>query len=99
MMTKIVKVPFKLLAVPCILAAVVAAFLIKTAANLSSYILGPLMLFILGCGIYSAVQKMWTSAGILAVMEAACVAVLFFAAAAEVKLIEIRDWLIEFLHS
>ena len=79
MVMKFIKLPFKLLALPIILILMVAALLVKLVTNLSAYVMGPLMLFILGCGIYSAVQQMWTSVAILVVLEILCVAAMFFA--------------------
>lgn len=49
---KLIKLPFKLLALPIILILMAAALLVKLVTNLSAYVMEPLMLFILGCGIY-----------------------------------------------
>ena len=54
---KLIKLPFKLLALPLILILMTAVILVRMVTNLSAYIVGPLMLFILGFGIYSAVQQ------------------------------------------
>lgn len=51
---KLVKLPLKLLALPIILILMAVVLLVKLVTNLSAYVMGPLMLFILGCGIYSA---------------------------------------------
>lgn len=45
---KLIKLPFKLLALPIILILMAAALLVKLVTNLSAYVMGPLMLFILG---------------------------------------------------
>ena len=73
--------------------------LVRMVTNLSSYIVGPLMLFILGFGIYSAVQQRWTSVAILAVSEVLCVAVMFFAFSVVSALEGMRDFLVSFVHS
>lgn len=99
MMRGMIRGILKMLAVPGILLSATAAFIVKTATNLSCYIMGPLMLFILGCGIYSAVQRMWSSVLILVVMEVFCMAVLFLAAEVLLKLEDLRDFLIGYLHS
>ena len=57
------------------------------------------MLFILGCGIYSAVQQMWTSVAILVVLEILCVAAMFFAVVIETALNGMKDSLVGFVHS
>lgn len=98
-MVKLIKLPFKLLALPLILVLMTAVILVKLLTNLSAYIMGPLMLFILGCGIYSAMQQMWTSVVILAVSEVLCVAVMFFAVMIESALEGIRDFLVSFVYS
>ena len=102
-MVKLIKLPFKLLALPLILilmtAVMTAVILVRMVTNLSSYIVGPLMLFILVCGIYSTVQQRWTSVAILAVSEVLCVAVLFFAFSVMSALEGMRDFLVSFVHS
>ena len=90
---KLIKLPFKLLALPIIL------ILVKLITNLSAYVMGPLMLFIFGCGIYSAVQQMWTSVAILVVLEILCVAAMFFAVVIETALDGMKDSLVGFVHS
>ena len=99
MVMKFIKLPFKLLALPIILILMAAVLLIKLVTNLSAYVMGPLMLFILGCGIYSAVQQMWTSVAILVVLEILCVAAMFFAVVIETALNGMKDSLVGFVHS
>ena len=94
---KLIKLPFKLLALPIILILMAAALLVKLVTNLSAY--GPLMLFILGCGIYSAVQQMWTSVAILVILEILYVAAMFFAVVIETALDGMKDSLVGFVHS
>ena len=99
MVMKFIKLPFKLLALPIILILMAAALLIKLVTNLSAYVMGPLMLFILGCGIYSAVQQMWTSVAILVVLEILCVAAMFFAVVIETALNGMRIlWWALYIH-
>lgn len=98
-MIKLIKLPLKLLALPLILILMAAALLVKLVTNLSAYVMGPLMLFILGCGIYSAVQQMWTSVAILVVLEILCVVAMFFAVVIETTLDGMNDSLVGFVHS
>lgn len=95
---KLIKLPFKLLALPIILILMAAALLVKLVTNLSAYVMGPLMLFILGCGIYSAVQQMWTSVAILVILEILYVAAMFFAVVIETALDGMKDSLVGFVH-
>ena len=99
MLVKLLKLPFKILALPLILICTTVAILVKLAANLSCYVLGPLMLFILGCGVYTITKQQWSQTFLLALMELACVAALFVAAWVESALDSVNDALIGFLHS
>lgn len=99
MTMKLIKLPLKVLALPFILVFALAVVLVKAANNLSSYVMGPLILFILGCGIYSAIQQMWRSVAILAVLEVFCLAVMFFAVVIESTLDGMKDSLLSFIHS
>lgn len=98
-MIKLIKLPFKLLALPLILILMTAVILVRIVTNLSAYLVGPLMLFLLGCGIYSAVQQRWPSVAILAVSEVVCVVAMFFALSVVSALEGIRDFLVDFVHS
>ena len=98
-MLTLIKLPFKLLALPLILIFATAAILIKLINTLSTYMMGPLMLFILGCGIYSAMQQMWTSVGILVFLELLCVGHMCCVMVVETKLDSITCSLIGFLSS
>lgn len=99
MLMRLIKLPFKILALPLMLACYAASLLVKLAANLSSYVLGPLMLFILGCGIYTIVKQEWGQTLILAMMEAACIAAMFVAVCVETLLADAGSFLREFIHS
>ena len=98
-MMKLIKFPLKVLALPFIFIFALAAVLVKAVNNFSSYVMGPLILFILGCGIYSAIQQMWRSVAILAVLEVFCLAVMFFAVVIESTLDGMKDSLLSFIHS
>lgn len=99
MMMKFIKLPLKVLALPFIFVFTLAAVLVKAVNNLSSYVMGPLILFILGCGIYSAIQQMWRSVAILAVLEVFFLAVMFFAVVIESTLDGMKESLLSFIHS
>ena len=58
MMLTLIKLPFKLLALPLILIFATAAILIKLINTLSTYMMGPLIVVILGWGIYFPMEQM-----------------------------------------
>ena len=66
----ILKSILKLPALVLMLALRIAMLLVKIAGHVGSYILSPVMLFILGCGIYCLVKTRWTDVALLFGMEA-----------------------------
>ena len=71
------KLLMKVLLLPVMLVLFVLRVLVKIGIELSSIILGGLILIIFGCIIYSIVQQMWSSAFILIAMEACIIMVTF----------------------
>lgn len=65
----LLKLFMKVLLLPVMLALFVLRVLVKIGIELSSVILGGLILIVFGCLIYAIVQQMWPSALILAAME------------------------------
>lgn len=63
------KLLLKVLALPVILILRIFALVVNVLVKLSAYVLGPLMLFITICAVYSLVKTNWTNAAILAVMD------------------------------
>ena len=58
----------KIFALPLIILTAVAGFLFNLACNLSAYVTGPVLLFILGYDIYFLVTTQWTHVAILTVL-------------------------------
>ena len=85
---KLVKLPFKILALPVMLVLGVLGLIAKLATNLSCYIVGPFMLFLGGCCVYAIVMQLLSQLAILAVLLLGCVVMLFGA-----------SWIIVFLES
>ena len=58
---------------------IVPVFILMIAVKLlvTSYILGPFMLFLIGCVIYTIIQSVWSQLLILVIMLMACVLALF----------------------
>ena len=61
------KMILKVLALPVLLVVKIICILGNLLTNISSYVIGLLLLVIVGCAIYCIVQAMWTSLAILAV--------------------------------
>ena len=67
----------KIMILPLMLLIGILHFVLNTATKLSSYLIGPLMLLIFGCGVYTVVKQLWSQTFLLALMEGACFLVLF----------------------
>lgn len=87
-MIKLVKLLFKILALPVMLVLGALGLFAKLVTNLSCYIVGPFMLFLGGCCVYAIVMQLWNQLAILAVLLLGCVVMLFGA-----------SWIIVFLES
>lgn len=71
----LLKLLMRILLLPVMLVLFVLRVLVKIGIELSSIIVGGLILIIFGCIIYAIVQQMWSSALILIVMEAVLIIV------------------------
>lgn len=71
------KMILKVLALPVLFVMKSVCILGNLLTNISSYVIGLLLLIPVGCGIYCVVQAMWTSLAILAVMGLAAFLALF----------------------
>ena len=69
----------KILLLPIVLVLFVLRVLVKIGIELSSIVIGGLMLIVFGCIIYAIVQQMWSSAFILIAMEACIIMATFVA--------------------
>lgn len=75
----LLKFLLKIVAVVLIVPVVVFMLVMKLLVNLSSYVLGPFMLFLIGCSIYTIFQSTWNQLLILVILLLACVLALFCA--------------------
>lgn len=73
----LLKLLMKVLLLPIMLVLFVLRVLVKIGIELSSIVIGGLMLIVFGCIIYAIVQQMWSSAFILIAMEACIIMVTF----------------------
>ena len=71
------KMILKVLALPVLLIMKSVGILGNLLSNISSYVIGLLLLILVGCGIYCVVKAMWTSLAILALMGLAAFLALF----------------------
>ncbi len=67
--------------------------------NISGYILSPVALFVLGCGIYSVVKASWLNVALLTGIELAIFALMFGSNLIVVMMEDICDGLMGFMHS
>ena len=81
----------KIVAVVLIVPVVLFMLMMKLLVNLSSYVLGPFMLFLIGCSIYTIFQSSWNQLLILAILLLACVLALFCASWVIVTLEGVND--------
>lgn len=73
----LLKFLMKVLLLPVMLVLFVLRVLVKIGIELSSIVIGGLLLIVFGCIIYAIVQQMWSSAFILIAMEACIIMVTF----------------------
>ena len=73
----LLKLLMKVLLLPVMLVLFVLRVLVKIGIELSSFIVGGLILIVFGCIIYAIVQQMWPSTFILIAMEACIIMVTF----------------------
>ena len=73
----LLKLLMKVLLLPVMLVLFVLRVLVKIGIELSSVVLGGLMLIVFGCIIYAVTKQMWPSTFILIAMEACLVMVCF----------------------
>jgi len=93
------KLILKALALAVLLSLKIFSAVVNLLVKLSTYVLGPLMLFIAVCAVYSLVKTNWTSAAILAVMDAVIFAAVFAAGWVTCIADDACDGLTAFLHS
>lgn len=96
---KLVKLPFKILALPVMLVLGALGLIAKLATNLSCYIIGPFMLFLGGCCVYAIVMQLWNQLAILVVLLLGCMVLLFCASGMIVFLKNVTDKMADFIYS
>lgn len=92
-MMKLIKLPLKLLAYLLIAIVFILMLLTKALMNLSTYVLGPFMLFLIGCCVFVIVKGFWSQLIILGALLVLCVLSLFCAAWVLISLESVSDGL------
>ena len=93
------KMILKVFALPVLLIMKSVCILGNLLSNISSHVIGLLLLILVGCGIYCVVQAMWTSLAILAVMGLAAFLALFGIVFLTVQAETASESLGQYLHS
>ena len=89
----LLKLLMKVLLLPVMLVLFVLRVLVKIGIELSSIIVGGLILIVFGCIIYAIIQQMWPSMWILIAMEAVLILMTASAGALDFFLTEARELL------
>lgn len=93
------KMILKVLALPVLLVIKVSCILGNLLTNISSYVIGLLLLVLAGCAVYCIVQAMWTSLAILVIMGLAAMIVVFLLVWSVMKAESVSNTLGEFIRS
>lgn len=92
------KMMLKELALPVLFVVKSICILGNLLTNISSYVIGLLLLVIAGCAIYCIVQAMWTSLAILVGMGLAAILAIFLLVWAVVKFETLGNHIKEFIY-
>ncbi|MCD8217780.1 MAG: hypothetical protein LUD01_07010 [Clostridiales bacterium] len=96
---RLIKLPFKMLAVIAVLALTIFILIAKLISRLSSFVMGLLLLILIGCALYCVFQSRWQDLAILAGMGLVVVAFLALLTCAEVFAERCRSTLGTFIRS
>ena len=91
------KMILKVLALPVLLVVTVVCILGNLLTNISSYVIGLLLLVIAGCAVYCIVKALWTSLAILVGMGLAAILTNFLLVWAVVKFETLGNHIKEFI--
>ncbi|MDY6341993.1 MAG: hypothetical protein SPL54_06945 [Lachnospiraceae bacterium] len=95
----IIRILFKIIAIPLFLIVGLAELAFKLLINVSSYVIGPLMFFIIGCDIWCLFGQRWLHCLLLTGMAVTCFLVLAAAAVVIVLLETVRGGIGGFIRS
>ena len=92
----LIKLPFRLIALVGALLLAATSVIAVMLINVGSFIMGPIMFIILGCGIFTVFKHEWDQTLFLFVLETACILILFASGTVLFMLNEGREALITF---
>lgn len=93
---KVVKMILKVALLPVIAVFWVVDLLANILLTVGSYVLGPLMFFIIFCGIYTVVKQLWNQTLLLALIEGFCILVFFGAGWFIILLEDVKEKLMDY---
>ena len=93
---KAVKMIMRVVLLPLIAVLWVVDVLANLLLTLGSYVIGPLMFFILCCGIYTVVKQLWNQTLLLILMEGFCVLVFFGTGWFMIMLEDVKEKLVDY---
>ena len=94
---KVVKMILKVALLPVIAVFWVVDLLANILLTVGSYVLGPLMFFIIFCGIYTVVKQLWNQTLLLALIEGFCILVFFGAGWFIILLEDVKEKLMDYV--
>ncbi len=95
----LLKTVLKIVLFPVLLLMMFIQWIANILINVSAYIISPVMLFVLGCGIYSVVKASWLNVALLTGIELGLFALLFGAGWVMAMMESLCDGLMGFMHS
>lgn len=95
----IIKSFIKILSLPLIIVMVLAGLILRLTAQLSAYVVGPFLLFILFCTGYSVIMQSWQDVFLLLLIGSAVFAAYFSSAILIGWTDSAKSGLLAFLHS
>ena len=96
---KLIKLPFKILAIPLIAITWLACLILKAATYVSAYFFGPVMLITGIVLVVMLFKQRWFDVGICGAIEGACFLILLAAAWMIANMQDLNAFLIRFLQS
>lgn len=91
-----VEMIMRVVLLPLIAVLWVVDVLANLLLTLGSYVIGPLMFFILCCGIYTVVKQLWNQTLLLILMEGFCALVFFGAGWFIIMLEDVKEKLVDY---
>ncbi|MDO4647218.1 MAG: hypothetical protein Q4B26_01110 [Eubacteriales bacterium] len=95
----LLKTVVKMVVFPLLFLMIFIQWIANILINVSAYIISPVMLFVLGCGIYSVVKASWLNVALLTGIELGLFVLVFGANWIVMIMEDLCDGLMGFMHS